>query len=771
MKYCIKCGNKIKDDSKFCTKCGNPTKLGKEKIKEENEIKRQEENERFLLKVGVSLIILSSIIFAFITWRDSSDIFKICFLSVETLIFFAMSLISKKIGSNNSYKSFWFIGSIMIPIIFILVIHYNFYLKESGLYVYLSMCSVICFIIYLISYKYTKSNIYLYLNCILLNLFILFIMLSFNLDKYFNNNADLVFTISIFFNLLLSILCLIKKDNKYSHIFINYMKFVSFIYLPFIISYTTYEESNMITLILSNIMYLINLYIIIMYNKNSSYNSFAPFILTIISLVFINTIFNNYNNMTLYLSSLTLLLSLFISYLLNIKNFKIITFIVNILSFICILSYSMSYNYVVSIIISLVLIVSSLFILKVEENSEIKSIVNIIIPLLIYILINSLISSIMIVKSTYIIIVTSLIYSIIYAFLVVRKNKKASIYEFFSYMFLIFAIFSSVISYNKLSSIITEVLCIYYLIFKVLFDKKKTIINYLFSLSILNLIFVFANFNIKLYYTLLIMSLLLIIISLVYKNNNKIFSVFGIILLVISSLFNFSNYSIFALLFNLILYIVVYFLIFRKNNIKFIFKFIYVILGLFIITKIITSLIDQVFISSLISLIISIIILITMFLAEEDSDRKILSYTIYLIYLYYMIINSINVLSEYNLLMLSLLITIYVFIFLEKVFNVNKSEKIVFEILWLIYTFLNFISTYNIINVIYLLVLSIISIFIGIKNKTNTFIYYGSITLIINVFLQFIKLNFGFAFAFTLLLLGIILVYYVLIKEIKKQKK
>lgn len=775
MKYCTKCGNKIKDDSKFCTRCGNPTRLGIEQIKEENEVKKEEENQKLLLKIGVSLIIISSIIFAFVVWKDISNILKVCFLSAEILVFFSISLVSKKVGSNNSYKSFWFIGAILIPMVLILIVYYkllviDYFLKGAGLYVYLSICSFICIIVYLKSYKYTDSKLYLYLNCFLLNMFILFIMLSFNLDKYFNNNADLVFTISILFNLLLSVLSLVKKNSKYSNIFINYMKFTIIIYLPLIISYTTYDASNLVTLIFSNIMYLAICYIVVIYNKKSLYNNFIPVILTIISIIFINTIFMNYSNMSIYFISLVLILSLFISYFIDITSFKIITFIINILAFIYILSYSISYNYIVTLVISILLITVSIFILKVDENNGIKDTISIILPILLYFLITSLISSIMIINSIYIIIISSLVYSIIYSFLLVRKNKSSSIYEWFSYIFLMMAILGSIMDSNKIACILTEVLCIYYLIFKSFFDRQIYIRNCLFLLSILNLILVCAILGMRFYYVLLIMSFILITIN--YKNkDNNILYIFGTILLIFASLFNFSSYNIFGLLFNLILYMFVYFITFRNKNINFIFKFLYVILGLFIITKIITNVIDQIFISSLISFIISIIILIIMFLAEEDSDRRILSYTIYLIYPYSIIINNISILSEYIPLMILSLLTIYMFVFLEKVFNIKKGDRIVLELLWLIFIFLRFISVTNTVNTIYLFIISILCILFGIKVKKTAFLNYGIITLVINLFIQLIRLNSSLAIAVIFLIFGTILVQYVLIKEIKRGKK
>ena len=83
MKYCTKCGNKIKDDSKFCTNCGNPTKLEIERRKEEKQKIKKEKNDKFILNLGIALIIISSIVFFTINYNKMSNIFRVLSLFFE----------------------------------------------------------------------------------------------------------------------------------------------------------------------------------------------------------------------------------------------------------------------------------------------------------------------------------------------------------------------------------------------------------------------------------------------------------------------------------------------------------------------------------------------------------------------------------------------------------------------------------------------------------------------------------------------------------------
>ena len=117
MKYCTNCGNELKENSNFCTNCGKPTKKELEKIKKIEKEKKEQANEKLLLWLGTFLVIISSIIFAFTNWENMNDIFKVIFLSIEALIFFASSFAFKKLKNDGAHKTMWFLGTIFIIVI------------------------------------------------------------------------------------------------------------------------------------------------------------------------------------------------------------------------------------------------------------------------------------------------------------------------------------------------------------------------------------------------------------------------------------------------------------------------------------------------------------------------------------------------------------------------------------------------------------------------------------------------------------------------------
>ena len=114
MKYCTNCGNELKENSNFCTNCGKPTKKELENIKKIEKEKKEQANEKLLLWLGTFLVIISSTIFAFTNWENMNDIFKVIFLSIEALIFFASSFAFKKLKNDGAHKTMWFLGNICI---------------------------------------------------------------------------------------------------------------------------------------------------------------------------------------------------------------------------------------------------------------------------------------------------------------------------------------------------------------------------------------------------------------------------------------------------------------------------------------------------------------------------------------------------------------------------------------------------------------------------------------------------------------------------------
>ncbi len=779
MKYCIKCGSKIKEDSNYCKKCGYPTKKGKELIQNERNKIREAKKENLILKIGILFIIIAGIIFSFMSWDYLNGLFKVLFIFILSLIFFISSILSKKRGSESGFKSLWFIGMIFIPIILIMIPNYELFGKNLSFYgayfsVYLAISSLLCIILYYISYKFVKSNIYLYIICPLIDLLLICILVSFNINKYFNNNCDLLFVIVMLFNLIISIVSL-KYKNKIFDCFSNYMKILLIITLIFIISYNETSISNFICIIMINIAYIINCYVILLHKKDGVFSVYCPVLITILLSSFLYTIFNNNQNLIIYIFSLSVILQLFISYLLNSKNFKLITFAIACLSiFIKLMEGLNTFSvYKTSIITSILLLLSLLFILKIEDDKNYRMFINIIIPLLIYYFIFTILKYIFLFQTGYIVLIASLLFYAMYYVLKNKNNKLNVIYEILSYTFLI--PLSLINNTSILLLMLIEGLWIFYFVCKLILNDKKGVRNFLGACSIINLFNIINNINLDLYYSLLIISALLLLVYLLfkkYKINYNILYIISLILIVIASMFDLNTYNVIGLIFNFILYLVIYYFefIIKKNHP--LTKFIFILIGFNILSNIVENLIGIVSLSNIIILVLYIIILITMYLAEIDDDKNIFAYSILCLIPISNIIENIdivkNILGEIYILMA----IIYSFIFTEKIINFKtKSNKTTIQIL--IFTLLYIYSLHitSILMTLINLILSSIYLFIGYRRKINEFTYLGFITLIVTFIIKLFTIKNNFILALLLLISGIILVGYVIMKEILKNDK
>lgn len=753
--YCMKCGNKLKENSKYCAKCGNVTNLGKEEKSKKEKIRREESNQKLLLGLGVLLIIVSSIIFAFLSWDNFSDISKVLFIGFEALLFLIISVITKKLGTKNSYKALWFIGMMIVPVFFILTIYYelisSYFLSGAGLYVYLSIMSFIMIILYYLSYRYTNSKIYLFINNGLINLLITFILLIFNLNY-------LVLPIIILFNLIISLLS-IKFNNEYYKSFTLYIKILLIIMIPAMIIYTC--EYSSIYVILSNILYIINIYILLL-NKKTIYNYIAPFILQIILLVFINNVVSNIN-IAIYFSVLSILLNLFISYLIKNKVYKDLTFVLSILSIFGIIMHNIN-NYKVILVISILSIVASLFLYKIDENKSVKNILKLSVLAFIYIVIFSTIKMFKNIDTYYITLLSSIIYYVVYRASKVL-NKEIISAKILSYILL--GITSLILSNDITIDFFCEILWIYYLVMELKVDKIKLFTTLVLVILIINTLNVFNYF----YYSLITITFILFILD--YLADKKKYSapyIIGLVTLILSSILMFaSNYNVIGYIANLILYIYAFYTL--KDIKVSIFKVLYIILGLSIVNKISVSLIEISVIAYIVSIISIIILLIIMYLSEIEEDKNIFLSTLYLIYPIQNLIECINLNADYIDLITLSLITIYLFIILEKVLKFKKESNNVLELIWLIFVSLCILNFDIIVDVIYLIVLGLLSIIIGLIKKENAFIYYGVILLIFITIIELFKVSSSILVVISLLIVGIILVIYALIKEIKKNTK
>ena len=376
MKYCQKCGNKLNEKSNFCSKCGNKISTTKKKI---STTTNEEKKEKLLLILGMILIIVSSIIFAFANWNEMSSIFKILFLSVESLLFLAMSLFSKKLNYKMPYKFLWFIGIVFIPIIFHLIAldkvlgNYLSY-DGNGIYVYLSICSFICAVLYFISYKVIKSNIFIYIAYVFLYMLFISILGIFNITKF-----NIMLPILNGFNLLLCILYILIKN-------VNYKKtlniFISVILILFSILTVIYAYSDMsiILQIITYITMIISLLLLIFKTEKNIVIYCYPIMIYFIITNALSSIFNGYTNVISFVSILSIILINFISNLKDNKYIKNISFIFMILYEIFILLIH-NVDHITLCIDAVVILVSLIFIIKITSEEVQKVISKLLLPI------------------------------------------------------------------------------------------------------------------------------------------------------------------------------------------------------------------------------------------------------------------------------------------------------------------------------------------------------------------------------------------------------
>ena len=271
MNYCTNCGNKLKENSNYCTNCGKPTKNELEKIKVKKQEEKEKRKDKTFLWLGTLLVILASIIFAFTNWENMASVFKIVFLIVESLIFFTTSFVFKKLNNGSSYKAMWFLGTIFIPIILNLVAEYELlgnYLSYtgSGIFVYLSLSSFVCAVMYYLSYKFIKSNVFLYLGHIFLYLVIVFTLYVFKLDTILENN-NLILIILSFINLIIIALNVFIK-NRSINIFMSFIMLALF-FVTFICFGIDYYDSTTIFLLFTYVFEIASLFILIKVSKKN----------------------------------------------------------------------------------------------------------------------------------------------------------------------------------------------------------------------------------------------------------------------------------------------------------------------------------------------------------------------------------------------------------------------------------------------------------------------------------------------------------------------
>ncbi len=771
MNYCTNCGNKLKENSNFCTSCGKPTKNELEKIKAKKQEEKEKRKDKTILWLGTLLVIVASIIFAFTNWENMGSVFKIVFLIVESLIFFITSFVYKKLNNESSYKAMWFLGTIFIPIILNLVAEYELFgnylsYSGSGIFVYLALSSFICTVMYYLSYKFIKSNVFLYLGHIFLYLVVVFTLYVFKLDIVLENN-NLILIILSFINLVIIALNVFIK-NRSINIFMSFIMLVQF-FITIIYFGISYYDSTTIFLLFTYIFEIASLFILIKVSKKNFIIYLYPIFIYLLSTQAITQL-NLYNLQVYILILVSILLYLILRSISN-KAINIISFIL-----LLIISYSSLINANANIILSCSIILLGLyiFIIKCNIGRVESSISEILLPVNIYLIISSLFDLFVSVKPELILLISSIICFTIFN-IFDEKNKKNNlnkVFEISAYILVLISSFIIILFESTLTSfMLNEFLWIYYFLYAFIKKKKKAESISMFSISIANLILCSISLDIKLYYVILTISTILTIIYILSNRiglkNKNLLVYFSYSFMILLSLFNIKEYSMFAFMCNILLYVILYYIYNKREKIPFIFKYIFTLLGFILIYRLFDYFIDKEVIANLFTLITYIIIIISMYLLEIDSDRKITCYIPVITIPYINLVNNVDIFSDIKIELIAMLIILLTMIIFEKIrpFKDTKLDDI-FEVIVLIIIYLSIAQE----TITFNYIVSALYLFYGIIKKKDIFVTLGIVLILLSTLINLIQAFSTLATIFVILVIGISLIGYVLYKETKKNK-
>ena len=765
MKYCIKCGQKLDEDSKFCSKCGFKIK---NEVKTEP-TKKELNKEKLLLCIGTLLIIVASIIFAFANWNEMTGILKVLFLLIESMLFLALSLFSKKLDYKMPYKFLWFIGISFLPIILHLIAidkilgDYLSY-DGNGIYVYLSMSFFLCAIVYFVSHVIFKSNFFLYISYSFTYLLIVSILCMFNLDKF-----EYMVAILNVINLVIFLIHLFIKNENYNKTLNRFISVIVMI-LSFMTCIYAKSQINYLFASVAYVSIIATIFLLIFKSKNNVLIYIYPYILNTIILFIITSLLGKYNNIILFLSLLSIIM---INLIINLKDNKLLRNFsyISMLMFIIIILINYNVSYLTLGICSVIILATFIFIIKIDNEKMQSYISKTLLPFIIYLIIYSFVRKFTNIDSSFIDEIVSVICFTIYI-IFKHKNKDKytkDIFEAFSYTFLIIASF--VILANKptiLSFILNEALWIYYFIFSKVSTKNKALSIWILIMLILNFLFLSIRYSIDFYYSLLFVSVITLILDFIeikLKNTKEVYIYISLVTTTLAVITNFKNIAVFGVGLCILAYAFTYYLYVKKHKNNFVVKFIFTLVGFTLIDSIYNYFLSNYLIINILILITYLIIIISMFLLEVDDDRKVLSYSIVVAHPYLLILDNLPFLKEYSVSFIVFLVIALLLIYFERVFKLKEKDKTIVELI--LFALIHTITITSML--IFNFVLSAFYIFYGFYKKRESFTVFGTVLLIITLLINIFKIFNNISVTYILLVIGIIMLSYVFYMEAKKK--
>lgn len=760
MNYCTNCGSKINKNNKFCSNCGVPIQKGA-KIEKKDDVNAQ----KVILILGIFLVLFASFALGIISWKNLNEIFRIIFFAFECALFFVLSFVLKKVGSKLS-RLFFTIGLILFPYTLSLIPYYGLiseYFKQGpGLYVFLAIIYLVTFILYITINIRFKSKFITYLS-----IFSLFISVI-STGLIFSENIVLITLLIVIYMFILNIISRAKLFGSDTKKALSITAGILMILVvPFVIisMYNKTEMYNSILTAIIVLIYFISMYIRLYTNNNSIFRFFGPFILEIISVIYITQIINN-SSLHLYVLTIATIILYFISTLFNNKLYKGTTLVVTYISLFCLIfDACIISNYQSLCIIGTIILIYNLINLLLFKYKFI----NYIIPINIFIIIYSLIKWFTTSELTYVLVAASLIFLIVYVILKLLKNKLSFTYLLTAFI-LLFISLLDLIGIFGVINVVTLALIFAIFILSVVFKESEGFTVLTFVTLNFAALFAFNSLEGCYYYGFLTVSGLTLLFSLFMNKITKVnlngYILYSEILIFLLTLFNNMLYPWYALLINIFVFIISYISVIKKFNVKW-YRILYMMLGLLTIIRVISTIIDPVVIASLISIFTLLVILVIIYLLEVEDNVPIIIMSLVILIPYYTLINKV-LLNMDELYWLPLVV--YDIALTEVIkFKSSETKKMLTIIPLSILSYFFIVMHSGVESILFDVIFSLILILLGLYRKYNYLIYFGIIFIIITIFISLFTVLNSIAVVIALIIIGFILIGVALFNELKKK--
>lgn len=801
MKYCTNCGNKLESNNNFCTKCGKEVKkeVANKSTKTVKEVKAPKDFNvnNLVLYVGVALVILSTFIFAICTWENMSGLFKISFLTFETLLFFLISFVFAKIKNNGLSKAFYMLAVLMIPVILYTIPVYGLlgnYLsyEGAGIFVYLAISNLLCAGVYLLSYFLLGVKAYAFISYTFIYAFIMSLFLS------FERKMEFVIISTLVFILLVIIINLINNKDNFFRKSITWFTSILFsvfsVFMVFAINVTF--RNNFITdfgsinlyLALITVLYLVDTFVFIYQNRKHVFKYVSPFVIVPVIFSILLCVIEDSQVFACTLAGFILLIYglylLFKDKYLKIA-FKTITYIVlYFLVFIVFVTSFQSIDYFLTMGIIGLFTLGFNIINRFTEKNRVVS--DALIPfsgiLVVFGFIKYFSNHVFgilyytTVPNTFLVISIGAALLVIYMILKTLMNKNNKIYYAYTMGTLFIAMLMCTYGTNSIYIIFLNALLLILFIF-VSFVEKRSIINIatylLLVLSILKIDFI-LDLDIRILFACisLISIVVGIILTVTKKKLNKFYLYFGEILALILSIAAFIDYTYILIALIGVLFVVCFISIILYNNTN-LFRIIAEILGMILIFNTVNAIVTVTVFSSAITLFLYMVILVILGLTNKEKGWVIILLSVACLIPYYDFVgHSYELLGQFSSIVNQLVIIPFiVYLFVLTFYFKMKDKARMHTIIWPLMVFSTIAINTTTVGVIISLTLALAYIFIGIIKKYRYLVTFGIVYIFVTLVLELFKMFNNLALIIAVLVVGLALIIYVVINEVYKSKK